>query len=293
MDKMLRVNMTDLTVKDEPFPDEWTFLGGRGAVGEDPAEGSRSEVRPARAGQQGDLRAGRAVGLDGADLRPHERRRQEPAHRRHQGSQLRRPGRAEAGAPRLPRHHRRRQGQGPGEALPGGGQQGRRRRMRECPELKGLRTYAASEKLAEQFSGRAAFVLCGPAGELGLSGASVAFTDEGKRHPARHAARGGLGAAMGAKGLKAIVVDDDGTQARAAEGRGGLQAVRRQDQQGVQGRPAALPVRHLDHRAAGQHDEHLPDAQPPRDAVRARRRARRREDRRRTSRPAAAACTTA
>src|SRR4029450_11689847 len=29
MDKLLRVNMTDLTVKDEPFPEEWTFLGGR------------------------------------------------------------------------------------------------------------------------------------------------------------------------------------------------------------------------------------------------------------------------
>ena len=69
---------------------------------------------------------------------------------------------------------------------------------------------------SDQFSGRAAFVLCGPAGELGLSGASVAFTDEGKRHPARHAARGGLGAAMGAKGLKAIVVDDDGTQGAPA-----------------------------------------------------------------------------
>jgi aldehyde:ferredoxin oxidoreductase len=86
--------------------------------------------------------------------------------------------------------------------------------LKECPELKMLRTYAASEKLGETYSGRAAFVLCGPAGELGLSGASVAFTDEGHRHPARHAARGGLGAAMGAKGLKAIVVDDDGTKAR-------------------------------------------------------------------------------
>ena len=90
-------------------------------------------------------------------------------------------------------------------------------RLRECSELKMLRTYAASEKLAEQFSPRAAFVICGPAGELGLSGASVAFTDEGHRHPARHAARGGLGAVMGSKGLKAVVVDDEGTRARQAQ----------------------------------------------------------------------------
>ena len=44
MDKILRVNMTDLTVKEEPFPEEWTFLGGRAPVGEDPVEGSRPEV---------------------------------------------------------------------------------------------------------------------------------------------------------------------------------------------------------------------------------------------------------
>ena len=29
MDKLLHVNTTDLTVKDEPFPEEWTFFGGR------------------------------------------------------------------------------------------------------------------------------------------------------------------------------------------------------------------------------------------------------------------------
>src|SRR5262249_12126129 len=64
--------------------------------------------------------------------------------------------------------------------------------------------------------------LCGPAGELGLSGASVAFTDEDHRHPARHAARGGLGAVMGSKGLKAVVVDDDGTKARLAKDMNGF-----------------------------------------------------------------------
>ena len=29
MDTLLRVSLTDLTVTDEPFPEEWTFLGGR------------------------------------------------------------------------------------------------------------------------------------------------------------------------------------------------------------------------------------------------------------------------
>ncbi len=86
--------------------------------------------------------------------------------------------------------------------------------MVECPELKGLRTYAASEKLAEKYGEKAVFVLCGPAGEKGLCGASVALTDEGATHPARHAARGGLGAAIGIKGLKAVAVDDSGTKPR-------------------------------------------------------------------------------
>jgi aldehyde:ferredoxin oxidoreductase len=41
-----------------------------------------------------------------------------------------------------------------------------------------------------------------------LTGASVACTDqESDRHPARHAARGGLGAVMGSKGLKYVAVD--------------------------------------------------------------------------------------
>jgi len=54
-------------------------------------------------------------------------------------------------------------------------------------------------------------VTIGPAGEHRLAGASIAVTDPEGR-PSRHAARGGLGAVMGAKGLKAIVVDDAGTE---------------------------------------------------------------------------------
>lgn len=49
----------------------------------------------------------------------------------------------------------------------------------------------------------------GPAGEHRVASASVAVTDPEGR-PTRHAARGGPGAVMGAKGLKAIVVDDSG-----------------------------------------------------------------------------------
>lgn len=54
-------------------------------------------------------------------------------------------------------------------------------------------------------------VTIGPAGEHRLAGASIAVTDPEGR-PTRHAARGGLGAVMAAKGLKAIVVDDAGAE---------------------------------------------------------------------------------
>jgi len=49
----------------------------------------------------------------------------------------------------------------------------------------------------------------GPAGEFKLSGAGICFSDE-KDRASRYAGRGGLGAVMGSKGLKAIVIDDTG-----------------------------------------------------------------------------------
>jgi len=51
----------------------------------------------------------------------------------------------------------------------------------------------------------------GPAGEMKLSASTVAVTDPEGR-PTRHAGRGGLGAVMGSKGLKAIVLDAAGSE---------------------------------------------------------------------------------
>jgi len=73
-------------------------------------------------------------------------------------------------------------------------------------DLKGLGNYATVDKLKNEFGEKAGFVSIGPAGEWKLAAASVAFTDKELR-PTRHAGRGGLGAVMGSKGLKAIVID--------------------------------------------------------------------------------------
>ncbi len=79
----------------------------------------------------------------------------------------------------------------------------------EAEPYKGMKTYALAEALKQHGEG-AAVISIGPAGERKWKAASVAFTDK-DGHPSRHAGRGGMGAVMGAKGLKAIVVDDNGT----------------------------------------------------------------------------------
>jgi len=75
-------------------------------------------------------------------------------------------------------------------------------------EHKGKWNYKLIEDLAKTYSPKASFISIGPAGEMKLSGASVACTDHDKdRRPARHAGRGGLGAVMGSKGIKYVSVD--------------------------------------------------------------------------------------
>ncbi len=85
----------------------------------------------------------------------------------------------------------------------------------EADEYKGQWNYALCEALSKKYSRTTSFISCGPAGELQLKGASVACTDEHGR-PARHAARGGLGAVMGSKGLKYVAVDNEKRPVRKA-----------------------------------------------------------------------------
>jgi FAD/FMN-containing dehydrogenase len=74
--------------------------------------------------------------------------------------------------------------------------------------------YAFAKKLLETYGEKTAILCIGPAGELQLTAASVQTTDIDGR-PCRAAGRGGLGAVMGAKGLKAVVVDQRGKSADA------------------------------------------------------------------------------
>ena len=85
-----------------------------------------------------------------------------------------------------------------------------RAELRPAEDLQGLGTYRLAEVLRERFGPRAGLALIGPAGEMQLSSALVAHTDA-DGVPSRVCGRGGLGAVMGSKGLKAVVIDDSGT----------------------------------------------------------------------------------
>ena len=72
----------------------------------------------------------------------------------------------------------------------------------------GLGNFDCAAKLHSAYGDKTSLALCGPVGEyLGLM-AGVAFSDTDNR-PSRLAARGGVGAVMGAKKVKAMVIDKD------------------------------------------------------------------------------------
>ena len=72
-------------------------------------------------------------------------------------------------------------------------------------DLAGLSNYQSMALLRQEFGAESAIIAAGPAGEQGASLATVAVSDPEGR-PTRHAGRGGMGAVMAAKGLKAVVI---------------------------------------------------------------------------------------
>lgn len=76
-------------------------------------------------------------------------------------------------------------------------------------EYRGMKNYGLVDELYKKYDRRSAIVSIGIAGERKYKAASVSFTDI-YGDPSRNAGRGGLGAVMGSKGLKAIIIDDLG-----------------------------------------------------------------------------------
>lgn len=72
----------------------------------------------------------------------------------------------------------------------------------------GKGNFEAARLLHEKYGDKVSIGLCGPVGEYHGLIAGIAFSDNENR-PVRLAARGGVGAVMGSKKVKAIVVDKD------------------------------------------------------------------------------------
>lgn len=79
-------------------------------------------------------------------------------------------------------------------------------RFEQADELAGLGVYETVPQLVKKFGKKAAIALIGPGGERLMLSAGIQNIDK-DLVPSRIAARGGLGAVMGSKGLKAIVID--------------------------------------------------------------------------------------
>ena len=77
-------------------------------------------------------------------------------------------------------------------------------------EYRGMKNYDLVSAIHKKYSDKVAVISTGVAGERQYKGASVSLTDI-FGDPSRNAARGGLGAVMGAKGIKAIILDPTGT----------------------------------------------------------------------------------
>ncbi len=79
-------------------------------------------------------------------------------------------------------------------------------RLEAAPELAGLSAAAAETALRDRFGRGWRAAVIGPAGENGVRYATIS-------HDGRHAGRGGLGAVLGAKNLKALLVRASGKAA--------------------------------------------------------------------------------
>jgi aldehyde:ferredoxin oxidoreductase len=77
----------------------------------------------------------------------------------------------------------------------------------DADEYRNMGNYGFVDAMYERFGKKVAVISIGMAGERKYRASSIQVTEFGTGHPSRAAARGGLGAVMGSKGLKAVVIE--------------------------------------------------------------------------------------
>ncbi|MDZ4655400.1 MAG: aldehyde ferredoxin oxidoreductase C-terminal domain-containing protein [Coriobacteriia bacterium] len=215
MRTILRVNMSDLSVKKEPLPNKWANYGGRALTDalvftEVPADAdplgpaNKLVIAPGLLGgttapNGGRLSVGAKSPLTGGIKESNSGGQVAHALGRIGVAAIVVEGKPSDSAARYVL-----------EIGPSGDAKLARR-----DELAGLGNYATVDELKKAFAedGRYSTMTNGPGGEMLLPGAGIAVSDP-HGYPNRFAGRGGLGAVMGSKGLKAVVVNDAGLSYR-------------------------------------------------------------------------------
>ena len=82
-------------------------------------------------------------------------------------------------------------------------------KFEDAAGLLGKGMYEIAKLMWEKYDNKPAVIGIGPVGERKLSNAGISVNDP-ENSPGRYAGRGGLGAVMGARGIKVMVVDDKG-----------------------------------------------------------------------------------
>jgi len=112
-----------------------------------------------------------------------------------------------------------------------------------APELAGLGSYATVDALKEKYGDKPSFICIGPAGEMMMKAAAVIVTTSD--HYLRAAARGGLGAVMGSKNLKAVVIDGAGGPGVSVADQAALKDLSKQLTDGILSHPAMAALEAL------------------------------------------------
>lgn len=80
--------------------------------------------------------------------------------------------------------------------------------LKDASSFKGVNNYDFVETIRQEYGDNIATISIGSAGERLYKNASIQVSEFKSGHPSRAAARGGIGAIMGSKGLKAIVIEE-------------------------------------------------------------------------------------
>jgi aldehyde:ferredoxin oxidoreductase len=104
--------------------------------------------------------------------------------------------------------------------------------------LKMLDNYPLIDKLRIEYGDKVAYMSIGSAGERKFAAASIACTDMELR-PTRHCGRGGVGAVMGSKQIKAIILDDADCKPRQPQDPEKFKAANRAFVEGIRKHPVS------------------------------------------------------